>query len=787
MTLIHDDYTVGWICALPLEMAAAKIMLDEVHPSLRQPQSDHNVYTLGSISGHNVVVACLPSGVYGTTSAAIVLAHMVPTFPSLQFALMVGIGGSVPSQGTDIRLGDVVVSMPAPTSGGVIQYDYGKSLHDGRFQRTGSLNKPPQVLLTAVSQIRSDTMIGKLSIGVIISDVLQKPENCQQFSRPDQDWLFNSTYDHQSRRPSCSTCDQTQLVHRAPRETNEPHIHYGLIASGNQVMRDAKRRDLITQDIDILCFEMEAAGLMDQLPCLVIRGICDYCDSHKHKQWQGYAALTAAAYTKKLLSVVPLAATQEVSRKSFPVQRLATDDAIQLLLLSSGPSAGDTIEKEPDQDVADLTNRLDGLPLAIVIAGAFMRETGTGIKEYLQYYRDSWADLQSQSAATRHYQQGNILETWMISYREVQRRDRMAAALLLFLAYFDNRDIWYELIECGRNYSNIPDWLEMSVKNKLAFKARIKTLLGFSLVETKPQEESYGLHPVVQNWCLHVAATENHTISLYNLALVSVGYMVPSTDDRHYARLQQRLLPHANHLIQKEAYNYADNTSTIWGAFQDLGNLYSDQGKLKEAEAMYQRSLAGKEKALGPDHISTLDTVHNLGILYKDQGRLKEAEAMYQRALTGLEKELGLDHISIMNTINSLGNLYSHQGKLKEAEVMYQRALTGFEKALGPDHTSTLNTVHNLGILYRDHGRLKEAEAMYQRALTGYEKALGPNHSKARMVSNNLISLPRFIARTNTLQPKSPHGPIAFDGNSEDSEISRPRRREFLYKLFNRK
>lgn len=84
-------------------------------------------------------------------------------------------------------------------------------------------------------------------------------------------------------------------------------------------MKDAKRRDLIAQAMDILCSEMEAAGLMDQLPCLVIRGICDYCDSHKHKQWQGYAALTAAAYTKTLLSVVPLAAIQEVSTGKFHV------------------------------------------------------------------------------------------------------------------------------------------------------------------------------------------------------------------------------------------------------------------------------------------------------------------------------------------------------------------------------------------------------------------------------------------------------------------------------------
>jgi nucleoside phosphorylase len=85
----------------------------------------------------------------------------------------------------------------------------------------------------------------------------------------------------------------------------EPQIHYGLIASGNQVIKDAVMRDSIAEDIPVLCFEMEAAGLMDQLQCLVIRGICDYCDSHKHKGWQGYAALAAAAYAKALLSVLP--------------------------------------------------------------------------------------------------------------------------------------------------------------------------------------------------------------------------------------------------------------------------------------------------------------------------------------------------------------------------------------------------------------------------------------------------------------------------------------------------
>lgn len=101
-------------------MTAAKMMLDKVHHQLSQPKSDHNAYTLGSVNGHNIVIVCLPSGVYGTTSAAVVVTHMLSTFPRLQFGLMVGIGGGVPSKVVDIRLGDVVISMPTATSGGVI-------------------------------------------------------------------------------------------------------------------------------------------------------------------------------------------------------------------------------------------------------------------------------------------------------------------------------------------------------------------------------------------------------------------------------------------------------------------------------------------------------------------------------------------------------------------------------------------------------------------------------------------------------------------------------------------
>lgn len=305
-SLSHNDYTVAWVCALPLELAAAKSMLDETHRPLPQLPTDRNVYSLGSISSHNVVITCLPFGVYGVTSAATVLANIMATFAQLQFCLMVGIGGGVPSDRADIRLGDVVVSKPTAASSGVIQYDYGKSLSNGRFQRTGSLNKPPQILLAAASQMQSDHMIGKIAIKQIILDILEKNQQMKdQFSPPNEDWLFHATYNHKDSASDCSTCDLNQLVNRIPRVSDEPYIHYGVIASGNQVMKDAQTRDRMAQEAGILCFEMEAAGLMDLLPCLVIRGISDYCDSHKHNRWQGYAALAAAASAKLLLSITP--------------------------------------------------------------------------------------------------------------------------------------------------------------------------------------------------------------------------------------------------------------------------------------------------------------------------------------------------------------------------------------------------------------------------------------------------------------------------------------------------
>jgi nucleoside phosphorylase len=295
----HNDYNVGWICALPIEMAAAQAMLDKLHPGMPKDPKDTNTYALGSIGRHNVAIACLPAGGYGTNNAATVANNMLRSYPSVNIRLMVGIGGGVPCHGKkDIRLGDIVVGNP------IIQYDLGKAVRGG-FQRTATSWRPPQNLMTAVSKFQADELSQPGLIVSILHEAFRRlPEGMKYDSPgPSQDWLFESTYEHQGSIYDCKSCDRSRLVERSLRLDGNPKVHVGAIASGNQVMRDSMARDQLASELDIICFEMEAAGLMNESH-LVIRGICDYSDSHKNKHWQEYAAISAAAYAKGLLLVI---------------------------------------------------------------------------------------------------------------------------------------------------------------------------------------------------------------------------------------------------------------------------------------------------------------------------------------------------------------------------------------------------------------------------------------------------------------------------------------------------
>ncbi|KAI8405778.1 hypothetical protein FOFC_13239 [Fusarium oxysporum] len=228
----------------------------------------------------NIVIAVLPDGEYGTAVAVAVARDMRHSFLNIRIGLLVGIGGGTPSPNHDIRLGDIVVSSRGGGRGGVFQYDFGKTIQNQSFQETQVLDQPPTVLRAAVNALKGSDKLYR-------ADITHPPNSSE----------------------GCSVVcgdDLSHILARTERdeEDDNPAIHYGLIASANQLMMDALVRDRLAAEKGVLCFEMEAAGLINHFPCLVIRGICDYSDSH-NKDWQGFAAMVAAAYAKDLLRQIP--------------------------------------------------------------------------------------------------------------------------------------------------------------------------------------------------------------------------------------------------------------------------------------------------------------------------------------------------------------------------------------------------------------------------------------------------------------------------------------------------
>ncbi|TVY42073.1 Nephrocystin, partial [Lachnellula occidentalis] len=311
LELSADKYTVGWICAIPVELKTARCFFDAEHsPLSSRPKHDENSYNLGSICGHNVVMICLPE--LGGVKAAVAAKSLQVTFPNVRFWLMAGIGGGIPNPPeVDIRLGDIVVSTPTDQGSGVIQYDLGRMEAEG-FCRKGALSKPPSLLLAAVRNLQSRSGVGN-DISKILKEVdpVEDSEGdmqAQTYPTYLVDDLFRANYTHVKTDATCDCEKGTSKANtmiRRKRNHQNPRIHYGNIASGNAVVKNATERDRLAKRDNVICFEMEAFGLMDDFPCLVIRGISDYSDSHKNYAWQSYASSVAAAYAKKLLNIIP--------------------------------------------------------------------------------------------------------------------------------------------------------------------------------------------------------------------------------------------------------------------------------------------------------------------------------------------------------------------------------------------------------------------------------------------------------------------------------------------------
>ncbi|KAK8045712.1 hypothetical protein PG996_013776 [Apiospora saccharicola] len=328
--LRREDYHVAWIAPVSnLERLPARLMLDEEHDTPDYDINyDDNIYTCGSMVGHNVVIASCPPGLIGNVNAGQVAGYMFKTFANIRMALLVGIGGGVPrtpnaSRRTpDVRLGDVVVGWPGDGKPACVYYDLGKRHTDGRFEISGTIDRPDRVLLNALGALESDHEMDETNFQEH-SERLLAWKNKERFAFPglDKDLLFQADYKHnEESMEGCASCDTSKLVDRPARNETDTSgfiFHRGRVATGNAVVRSGVDRDDISERCGgVLCIEMEAAGVDASRPCLVVRGISDYADSHKDDAWQSYAAGNAAVFSRELLRQIPAGKVLEMRGSS---------------------------------------------------------------------------------------------------------------------------------------------------------------------------------------------------------------------------------------------------------------------------------------------------------------------------------------------------------------------------------------------------------------------------------------------------------------------------------------
>lgn len=501
------EFEVAIICALPLEASAVVDLFDEhyddEHDIYGKQEGGSNAYSTGRIGQHDIVLAHMPG--MGKSSAASVASGLRSSFTGIKLALIVGICGAVPipSPNNPIILGDVIIS------NSVIEFDFGRQYPDHFERKSGTkdtLGRPNSDIRALLNKLEVRHVREKLG-GKILQNLANLREKIDTARYPgvNQDRLFEATHRHMHhgeffsrdclcsmarshsdpvcKKASESSCDVLEcnllavLENPARRkrldaEAPTPLVHIGTIGSASTVMKSAEHRDLIAQGDNIIAFEMEGAGVWDNLPCIIIKGVCDYADSHKNKHWQDYAAATAASAAKAFLdywtsmqgprnlvttpsrkrSYSPsIADAANVSKQhGSPTQRqdhvpvpIRTDQASTSLRPVPGPS-----------DLGTRQTRLDALNFELLDARhATIKKTHTGTCKWL-FSESEYLDWQDEQKLHEHHgflwikgKPGAGKSAIMkFAYSEAQARSKNSAVISYF---FNARGERLEKSTCG--------------------------------------------------------------------------------------------------------------------------------------------------------------------------------------------------------------------------------------------------------------------------------------------------------------------------------------------------
>lgn len=461
------------------------------------------------------------------------------------------------------------------------------------------------------------------------------------------------------------------------------------------------------------------------------------------------------------------------------IEKMSVDVGALLLLrranLLSLTASLDDASAENRHLASEITRLLDGLPLALSQAGAYIQETPCTLAAYIDLFQTRQADLLQQRGSFDENYPASVATTWSLSFEKVLRANPAAAELLHLFVFLYSEAIPEEILTEASLH--LGDTLEPVATDSLLLEATFKELLRFSLLDRDSDTATFSIHRLVQ--VIFKDSMNKDVQMLWAIRTVqAVNEVFPGVDFSTWPRCQRYVLhartcaalidewnlvfPNAARLLNQtgaylriraqytEAEPLYKKALAIWeetlgpehsntaACLNNLALLYEKLAKYEEAESLYQRALAIWQKILDPFDPTLAICLNNLAQLYRFQGKYEQAEPLYQQSLAIRKQVWGMQHESTATAYHNLATMYDEQGKYEQAEPLYQQALAIREQTLDAAHPDISATLNSIAILYHEQGKYKEAESLLQRSIAMHEKIFGPDHVETLTGLNNL-------------------------------------------------
>jgi tetratricopeptide (TPR) repeat protein len=476
-------------------------------------------------------------------------------------------------------------------------------------------------------------------------------------------------------------------------------------------------------------------------------------------------------------------------RSPLSIEKLSEEDSTKFLLDRADVAQSDEQER---QAARELARELDGLPLALEQAAAYVTAMRVTYGQYLASYRTRRLDLLERLGPVAGDYPATVAKTWLINFEQVEAASKAAGDLLRLSAMLDPNEIPFELLTKGAKELGQLLCEAINPSDPLSVHEVLEPLARFSLIGIDAEGRTYSIHRLVQEvvkdamgddgrriWAeravkamnaafplgevsdwpvcerlVSQAMAGNGLIKEFGFQCEKAANLLNQAGCYLRARGQFRLVePLLRQAVEIRRQVLGEQHPFFATSLNNLAVLYRSTGRHIEAEPLYRQAMEIRRRVLGEQHPDFANSVNNLAVLYDSMGRYAEAETLYRQAMEIRRRVLGEQHPDFAISLNGLAGLYDSMGRYAEAEPLSRQAMEVSRQVLGEQHPDFANSLVNLAEMYRSAGRYTEAEPLCRQAMEIRRRVLGEQHPDFANSLNSLAVLYYLMGRNAEAEP----------------------------------